>query len=182
MKEEDIPRVSRLDREVFPGIKMPTNFHNELKNCLAHYIVACQRKFPIFGNDSEVIIVGYAGLWIMVGEAHVVNLAVGHSYRGQGIGELLLIALIELALSMYCSMITLEVRVSNITAQKLYQKYGFTVRGIRTGYYTDNREDGVIMTVDNIGSRDFKEEFKILKGNYCKKRGAAEIILTAPLS
>jgi ribosomal-protein-alanine N-acetyltransferase len=79
-------------------------------------------------------------------------------------------------------MITLEVRASNITAQKLYQKYGFTVRGVRQGYYTDNREDGVIMTVDNIDSRDFKEEFKKLKSDYHKKRGAAEINLTAPLS
>jgi len=64
----------------------------------------------------------------------------------------------------------------------LYQKYGFTVRGIRQGYYTDNREDGVIMTVDNINDRTFKEAFKKLKSDYQKKRGAVEINLTAPLS
>ncbi len=180
MNERDITLVSALDREVFPDMKMPTNFRNELNNCLAHYVVACKDDLP--AGDINNNIVGYAGLWIMVGEAHVVNLAVSHNYRRQGIGELLLIAVIELALSMYCSMITLEVRVSNTTAQKLYQKYGVTVRGIRPGYYTDNREDGVIMTVDNIDSRDFKEEFKKLKSDYIKKRGAVKINLTAPLS
>ncbi|NLL89580.1 MAG: ribosomal protein S18-alanine N-acetyltransferase [Dehalococcoidales bacterium] len=182
MTRDDIPRVSMLDREIFPSMKMHTNFQNELKNCLAYYIVVYKKGEAsgcVAGVDN---IIGYAGLWTMVGEAHVVNIAVSHNFRGQGIGELLLIALIELALNVHCNMITLEVRVSNTTAQKLYGKYGFTVRGIRTGYYTDNREDGVIMTVDNIDGRGFKEEFKRLKSDYHKKRGAAEIILTAPLS
>ncbi|MDD4923689.1 MAG: ribosomal protein S18-alanine N-acetyltransferase [Dehalococcoidales bacterium] len=180
MTEEDIPRVSKLDRELFPGVKMPTNFQNELKNCLARYIVACNDKLPDFNNEDSIV--GYAGVWIMVGEVHIVNIAVTNDCRRRGIGELLLIALIELALSMCCNMITLEVRVSNVTAQKLYEKYGFTVRGIRQGYYTDSREDGIIMTVDDINGRAFKEEFKKLKSDYRKKRGAAEIILTAPLS
>ena len=179
--EEDIPAVSRLDREAFPDMKMPTNFQNELKNCLARYIVVCKDKLSVSDNNEDYI-VGYAGVWIMVGEVHIVNIAVSNDYRRQGIGELLLIALIELALSMCCNMITLEARVSNVTAQKLYEKYGFTVRGVRQGYYTDNREDGVIMTVDDINGRAFKELFKKLKNDYGKKRGAAEIILTAPLS
>jgi ribosomal-protein-alanine N-acetyltransferase len=181
MTEEDIPAVSKLDREVFPDMKMPTNFQNELKNCLARYVVACNNNLSITGNGNDDI-VGYAGLWLMVGEAHVVNIAVNNAFRRQGLGELLLIALIEFSLSMCCNMLTLEVRQSNITAQKLYEKYGFTVRGVRRGYYTDNREDGVIMTVDNINGRDYKEVFKKLKSGYRKKRGAAEIILTAPLS
>ncbi|MFA5760847.1 MAG: GNAT family N-acetyltransferase, partial [Dehalococcoidales bacterium] len=98
------------------------------------------------------------------------------------LGELLLLALIELALDMKCNMMTLEVRASNMAAQRLYQKYGFTSRGVRKGYYNDNREDGIIMTVDNINSKTFKGEYKKLKGDYQKKRGAAEIILTAPIS
>jgi [ribosomal protein S18]-alanine N-acetyltransferase len=179
MTEEDIPVVSELDREVFPDMKMPTNFQNEFKNCLAHYIVALNRS-PSSPDDIESDIIGYAGLWIMVGEAHVVNIAVSHEYRRQGLGELLLIALIEFALSMCCNMMTLEVRASNVTAQKLYEKFGFTVRGVRQGYYTDNREDGVIMTIDNINGRAFKDEFKKIKNGYRKKRGAADIVLTAP--
>ncbi len=181
MTVEDIPAVSKVDRQVFPDMQMPTNFVKELNNCVAHYIVACREK-PSNAADVENNIVGYAGLWIMVGEAHMVNIAVDYDYRRCGIGELLLIALIELALNMCCNMITLEVRVSNVTAQKLYEKYGFTVEGMRKGYYTDNREDGFIMTVDDINGGAFKELFKKLKNDYRKKRGAAEIILTAPLS
>lgn len=181
MIEEDIPAVSKLDREVFPNMKMPTNFQNEFKNCLAHYIVALNGS-PSSPDDNESNIVGYAGLWIMVGEAHVVNIAVSNGYRRQGLGELLLIALIEFALSMCCNMMTLEVRASNITAQKLYEKFGFTVRGVRPRYYTDNREDGVIMTVDKINNRAFKDEFKKIKNDFRKKRGAADIILPAPSS
>ncbi len=180
MTEDDISAVSELDRRIFPDMKMPTNFENELKNCMAHYIVACEcdSAKSINSNDSNVI--GYAGLWIMVSEAHIVNIAVAHNYRRRGLGELLLLALIELALDMKCNMMTLEVRASNVTAQRLYQKYGFTSRGVRKGYYNDNREDGIIMTVDNINSKTFKGEYKKLKGDYQKKRGAAEIILTAP--
>lgn len=180
MTEDDISAVSELDRRIFPDMKMPTNFENELKNCMAHYIVACEcdSAKSISSNDSNVI--GYAGLWIMVSEAHIVNIAVAHNYRRRGLGELLLLALIELALDMKCNMMTLEVRASNVTAQRLYQKYGFTSRGIRKGYYNDNREDGIIMTVDNIMSKTFREACKKLKSDYQKKRGAAEIILTAP--
>ena len=179
MTEEDIPAVSKLDCEIFPEMKMPTNFEKELKNCMAHYFVAFNGNSSNPDNEAAGII-GYAGLWLMVGEAHVVNIAVSNDYRRQGLGELLLIALIEYALEMCCNMITLEVRASNISAQKLYEKFGFSVRGIRQGYYTDNREDGVIMTIDKINARAFKDEFKKLKNDFRKKRGAADIILTAP--
>lgn len=180
MTQDDIPAVSELDRQIFPDMQMPTNFENELKNCLAHYLVACEFDLPESKNSCMGSIIGYAGLWIMISEAHIVNIAVNCNYRRRGLGELLLIALIELALDMNCNMMTLEARASNITAQRLYQKYGFTFRGIRKGYYNDNREDGIIMTVDNINSKTFKDEYKKLKGDYQKKRGAAEIILTAP--
>jgi ribosomal-protein-alanine N-acetyltransferase len=181
MTEEDIPVVSELDREIFPDMKMPTNFQKEMKNCLAHYFVALDGKLTI-ADACKSSIVGYAGLWIMVGEAHVVNIAVSNGYRRQGLGELLLIALVEFALSMCCNMMTLEVRASNTTAQKLYEKFGFTVRGVRTGYYTDNHEDGVIMTVDKINNRAFRDEFEKIKNDFRIKRGAVDIILTAPRS
>jgi ribosomal-protein-alanine N-acetyltransferase len=116
--EEDIPAVSRLDREAFPDMKMPTNFQNELKNCLARYIVVCKDRLSVSDNNEDYI-VGYAGVWIMVGEVHIVNIAVSNDYRRQGIGELLLIALIELALRMCCNMITLEARISNVTPKTL---------------------------------------------------------------
>ncbi len=180
MTQDDIPAVSKLDRQIFPDMQMPTNFESELTNCMAHYLVAFECGLAELKSSWMGSIIGYAGLWIMVSEAHIVNIAVDCNYRRRGLGELLLIASIELALDMNCNMMTLEVRASNVTAQRLYQKYGFTSRGIRKGYYNDNREDGSIMTVDNINSKTFKDAYKKLKVDYQKKRGAAEIILTAP--
>jgi ribosomal-protein-alanine N-acetyltransferase len=155
-----------------------------LKNCLAHYIVACHDELS--KPDDERIadadnIVGYAGLWILVGEAHVVNIAVKQNYRGRGIGELLLISLFEMAMDACCNLITLEVRSSNFIARKLYEKYGFTITGIRPGYYLDNREDAVIMTVNDIKGENFEEWFKKLKSEYCKKWGAIRTGTAAPL-
>ena len=184
MRVEDIPRASEIDREVFPTMKISTNFDNEFKNCLAHYIVVYEDRILVTGQsevNGDDNIIGFAGLWILVGEAHIVNIAVKPDSRRKGIGELLLMSLIELALDENCNLITLEVRPSNDIAQKLYAKYGFTVRGIRKGYYTDNREDAVIMTVDNMNSNPFREQFKQFKKEYYTRWGAAKIKLSAPL-
>ncbi|MDO8491696.1 MAG: ribosomal protein S18-alanine N-acetyltransferase, partial [Dehalococcoidia bacterium] len=91
-------------------------------------------------------LVGLAGLWFMVDEAHLTTIAVRGSYRRRGIGELLLISAIDLALERQCRFVTLEVRVSNKGAQALYEKYGFARTGLRRGYYTDNHEDALIMS------------------------------------
>jgi ribosomal-protein-alanine N-acetyltransferase len=185
MIERDVPAVTKLDREAFPNMEMPTNFERELKNCLAHYIVACRDELSKPDNewiaDSDSII-GYAGLWVLVGEAHVVNIAVKQDYRGRGIGELLLISLFEMAIDARCNLITLEVRSSNYIARKLYEKYGFTVKGVRPGYYLNNREDAVIMTVNDIKGGNFEEWFKKLKREYCKKWGLIRAGTAAPLS
>ena len=84
---------------------------------------------------------GFVGLWYVVDEAHIVSIGVRSEYRGLGLGEMLLIAAIEQTRQMKSRVMTLEVRMSNYVAQNLYKKYGFTKRGVRRGYYTDNRED-----------------------------------------
>lgn len=155
MRRGDVDRVAAIDREAFPTMLPPANFQREMDNPLARYIVACD------GKSKPVI--GFAGFWIMAGEAHIVNIAVMQSYQRRGIGELLLTSLIELAVKMEASLITLEVRTSNTSASKLYGKYGFTVRGIRKGYYSDNREDAIIMTVDDIGSPLYRVKVNKLK-------------------
>ena len=96
--------------------------------------------------QGQQYIAGFLGTWYMVDEAHVVTVGVRSDHRGHGIGELLLIGAIEQAIERKAAIVTLEVRVSNDIAQNLYEKYGFTERGIRKGYYTDNREDALIMT------------------------------------
>jgi len=118
-------------------------------------------------------ILGFAGFWIMAGEAHITNIAVREAYRRQGIGELLLISTIALATELKATISTLEVRASNIAAQSLYRKYGFTQVGLRQGYYTDNREDGVLMSIENITSASFQAQISQLKQAHSRKWGVA---------
>jgi len=114
-------------------------------------------------SSGKQYIFGFAGLWVMAGEAHITNIAVRERHHRQGIGELLLISLIDLATELDASLVTLEVRASNITAQSLYSKYGFTWVGVRRGYYTDNREDAVLMSVENITSAPVQANLQRLK-------------------
>ena len=90
-------------------------------------------------------VVGYGGFWLIVGESHITNVAVHSSCRGRGIGNRLVEGLIEKSIELSSYAITLEVRKSNLIAQGLYKKYGFEEAGIRPNYYTDVKEDAVIM-------------------------------------
>lgn len=106
---------------------------------------------------------GYAGLWLMVDEAHITTIAVRPQFRGRGLGEWMLVALAELAMQINARWLTLEVRVSNDVAQALYRKYGFKPAGIRQRYYSDNQEDALIMWTDELSSPEFQERFKGLR-------------------
>jgi ribosomal-protein-alanine N-acetyltransferase len=101
-------------------------------------------------------IVGYAGLWLMTDEAHITTIAVDPDFQGNGIGELLVVALIDRAIQIGARWLTLEVRVSNEVAQKLYEKYTFKEMGIRRRYYSDNGEDALVMWTDPIDSDTFQ--------------------------
>ncbi|HEX9015529.1 MAG TPA: ribosomal protein S18-alanine N-acetyltransferase [Chloroflexota bacterium] len=102
-------------------------------------------------------IVGYAGLWLMVDEAHITAIAVAPPYRGFGIGEMLMLGMIDISRDIGAQYLTLEVRVSNDLAQNLYRKYGFKETGVRRKYYSDNNEDAMIMWSDPLESREFRE-------------------------
>jgi ribosomal-protein-alanine N-acetyltransferase len=91
------------------------------------------------------MIVGYGGMWIIIDEAHITNIAVEPAYRGKKLGEQILKGLMELAKLKRVARMTLEVRVSNDDAQKLYKRIGFKPAGIRPGYYIDTNEDALIM-------------------------------------
>jgi [ribosomal protein S18]-alanine N-acetyltransferase len=114
-------------------------------------------------------IVGFAGLWLMVDEAHVTTIAMHPEHRGHGLGEFLLVSLIDIAYSIGAKWVTLEVRVSNYTAQNLYRKYGFREAGVRHRYYSDNQEDALIMWTDEINSPAYKLKFLELKSLLMKK-------------
>ena len=116
---------------------------------------------------------GFIGTWYIADEAHVVNFGVLAQHRGRGIGELLLISAIEQALKRRSTAVTLAVRESNYIARNLYTKYGFTERRRRRAYYSDNREDAMIMTTGFIGDTSFLERFRKLVGSHKTRRGAS---------
>lgn len=181
MAKEDIPQVAEIDQEAFPTLWPPPNYRRELENRLARYVVACSddlgtkndKPNPVKGSPGTLTqlrqlfrrkpskavgeyILGFAGFWLMADEVHITNIVVREKYRRQGIGELLLISLINLAMKLGAGLVTLEVRASNTAAQALYSKYGFSKVGVRRGYYTDNHEDGILMSIEDINSASFR--------------------------
>jgi ribosomal-protein-alanine N-acetyltransferase len=114
-------------------------------------------------------IIGFAGLWLMVDEAHVTTIAMHPEHRRRGLGELLLVSLIDIAFSIGAKWVTLEVRVSNYTAQNLYRKYGFREAGLRHRYYSDNQEDALIMWTDEINTPAYRQKFAELKAALMNK-------------
>ena len=171
MRWEDVEQVRGIDLICFPTMLPPTNYKTEFINPMAHYLVAYDegKTLEDASGNQAVEILGFIGLWYMASEVHVINLAVHPDYRHKGIGELLLIHAIELSVELKAILITLEVRVSNLAAQALYSKYGFSERGVRRAYYLDNREDAAIMTLDDMASSGYQSVLKSLKTAYAKK-------------
>jgi [ribosomal protein S18]-alanine N-acetyltransferase len=114
---------------------------------------------------------GFAGMWIMYDEAHITTIGVDPDYRGQGLGELMLVAMIDESLRRGATWITLEVRVSNDLAQGLYRKYGFIVQGTRRRYYSDNGEDAYIMWSRSLKDPDYLEEIERLRTGIMHRLG-----------
>ena len=154
MTLEDIPGVQEVERASFP-VPWPANaFRHELTgNKNARYIVA---------RESGRI-VGYAGLWLMVDEAHITTFAVHPDQRRRRIGERMLVRLFEMAAALNAEWLTLEVRASNLAAQKLYEKYGFRRAGVRRRYYSDNNEDALIMWTERLRDRPVRDRLAKLK-------------------
>ena len=148
--------------------------HQEVSGLMAR-LKRWWRQYRFFGDRASEsggqFIIGFASIWVMADESHITNIAVRKGYQRQGIGELLLISIINLSAELKADIITLEVRVSNLPAQRLYQKYGFVQVGLRHGYYTDNREDALLMSTGNITSASFQTQFQQLKRAYARKYG-----------
>jgi len=130
------------------------------------------RRPPItLPPSNRHYVIGFAGIWILADEAHITNIAVRNLYQRQGIGELLLITTIDLSAELNARFLTLEVRASNLPAQRLYEKYGFVQVGLRRAYYTDNREDAVLMSTESVNSASFQAQFQRLRQVYCRRYG-----------
>jgi ribosomal-protein-alanine N-acetyltransferase len=198
MRADDIPQVVDIERESFPSTWPQTTYKRELRNHLARYLVLVERlaedvalpEPPVQPSPSwrgalrrllrlepppdsaQELILGFVGLWLMMGEAHIVTLAVRESRRRCGLGELLLIRAIDVAMAHGQNVITLEVRRTNEAAISLYEKYGFSRAGVRRRYY-ENEEDAVIMTTEPLDSAAFQERYDILKEEHARRWGAS---------
>ena len=154
MRLEDLEQVQRIELASF-STPWPSNaYRSELEtNRLASYLVA-----RIDGR-----IVGYGGMWLMVDEAHITTFAIHPGWRRQGIGERLLLAFLDLARDRHAREATLEVRLSNLPARRLYEKYGFRPVGLRPRYYSDNNEDALIMTTEPLSDPRLRERIERLR-------------------
>ena len=154
MRDNDIAAVMAVERGAFEKGWPATAFERELTtNGMARYIVL---ELP----DGNVI--GFGGLWLMLDEAHVVTVAVLPHQRLHGYGRLLVHGLVTLAKSEGMQLATLEVRVSNPAARALYAHYGFYEVGLRKRYYSDNGEDAVIMTTEDLAGDSFTKRLERL--------------------
>lgn len=135
LNEEDIDEVLEISSLSFSVCWSKKSYLDELSNPLATYMVV--------KIDNKVV--GFAGAWLILDEAHITNIAVHPDYRKQKVGSELLKALIDYTKNKGCKSYTLEVRAGNIIAQNLYHKFGFRENGIRKNYYEDNKEDAIIM-------------------------------------
>jgi len=208
MEPNDIPEVSRIEREAFPPPWPPTDLRRDLRpDSLTRYIVAAEemascgeaeaapdcgarvadpsswfgkvrvgvaallRRAPASTGRTQVIL-GFAGVWFLADEAHLANFAVREECRRRGIGELLLLSIMKLAMEHNAEFVTLEVRASNRGARALYEKCGFVEVGVRSGYYMDNGEDAVLMTADRLSSASVAERLDQLARGNAEKRGA----------
>ncbi|MDO8738066.1 MAG: ribosomal protein S18-alanine N-acetyltransferase [Candidatus Deferrimicrobium sp.] len=136
MGPSDLDGVMAIEEVSFPTPWSPGMFLEDFPRDFSDTLVAA-------GTDDEVL--GYAVCWTLAGESHLLNIAVHPERRGQGIGRALLSECIRRAARAGASLIFLEVRAGNEAAQRLYRSMGFVFRGIRKGYYTDTREDAVIL-------------------------------------
>lgn len=187
MQMADIEEVSRIERRSFTNPwpmsayrrelrrpeqnsyfvlrvnPLPREEHVDLRAQRGRFletILPARRGEP---HPDEPHLAGYVGMWQMYDETHVTTIAVDPQYRGNGYGELLLVTAFADALARGSAWVSLEVRVTNGTAQALYRKYGMSVYGRRAAYYTDNHEDALVMWSRSLRDREYLGQISVLR-------------------
>ena len=154
LRRRHFPDVMEIEQISYPKPWSRNVFQSELELARTgkrHYIVA----------RVGTVVVGYAGLMFVVGDAHVTNIAVATDRQRTGIATRLLAKLSWEAIDRGCEAMTLEVRVSNVGAQALYRSFGFVPAGVRQRYY-ENTEDAIVMWCHDIGEPAFRQRLSSL--------------------
>jgi ribosomal-protein-alanine N-acetyltransferase len=154
MTQADLPTVLRIEAAAFTTAWPANAFANEIRdNKLAHYFIGK------FGGR----IVAYGGIWVILEDSHVTTIAVHPDERGRRFGEEMMLKLLDEAIARGASWMTLEVRESNLSAQRLYRKYGFTTVSTRRGYYSDNGENALVMWAGNLKGELYAARLRALR-------------------
>ena len=195
MGPNDVEQANAIEKDAFPDLFPPTSFSKELKRDRATILVAevnenvtgWQELIPsehdsisspnLYRNGytgygkGQKFLTGLLIFWEMAGEAHIMSVGVRRGFRRRGVGELLMFNCFSRCVRSAYTAISLEVRSSNKAAQELYSKHGFLVEGIRKGYYSDNREDALIMNAREIQSPSHIQRMLDRKKTYTELRG-----------
>ncbi len=193
MTLEDVEEVSSVERLCFTNPWPIAAYRRELRNPSQNYYIVLRDDPDADDEDPPVVIesrptnsrrqgrfafwplghrsqkrtpppiIGFAGMWHVLDEAHVTTIGVRPDYQGRGLGELLFLALIDETRRRQATWLTLEVRVSNYGAQALYRKYGFTIQGTRPRYYSDNNEDAYIMWSESFRNPEYLRRIEDLR-------------------
>jgi ribosomal-protein-alanine N-acetyltransferase len=173
MTLDDIDQVMEIEQIVFPApwsarayqYEITVNDHSTM--LVVRAAGASTGKLGHLWHRLGLVtpspVLGYAGLWLLVDETHICTIAVHPQWQGLGLGDLLLISLLDESIRLGARCATLEVRVSNNTAQTLYLKHGFEIVSLRKRYYTDNNEDAYIMTTPSFDTAGFQENLDSLR-------------------
>jgi ribosomal-protein-alanine N-acetyltransferase len=166
MTLDDINQVMEIEQIVFPAPWSARAYHYEItKNDHSIMLVVRAAGAPAgplrhlkrrLGLVVPPPLLGYAGLWRLVDETHICTIAVHPQWQGRGLGELLVVSLLDQSMKLGARRATLEVRVSNSAALELYRKYDFEIVSRRKRYYTDNNEDAYIMTTPPFETAGFQ--------------------------
>lgn len=202
MQLDDVDEVMAIENRSFSSPWSARAYRYEItNNNFSQFIVARQSQTAQEPRDQHVgafrqllgvyvrsrlarpAVLGYAGLWLLIDEAHISTIAVMPEWRGHKLGEFLLIGLLERAIAMRAEIATLEVRISNQVAQNLYRKYQFQAVGMRRNYYHDNLEDALVMSTPPLHSPIFRDAlsqnkavlFDVLSDNGHRPRRAGAI-------
>lgn len=152
MRRGDIPSVAELEADIYPQPWSPRVFFDELSLENRRYLVATT-------DDGSIL--GYCGLLIVEDDAHITTIAVAPGARGHHLGQRLMLALVDVAREAQTQHLTLEVRVSNDGAQRLYERFGFDPVGRRKNYYKD--EDALVMWATDIDNEAYEERIHAIR-------------------
>jgi len=188
MTLDDLPEVHAVEAQSVPTPWPLSAYRRELSSPQGNFYVVSRWRppmesapparraenraprglFPLFTRPQEETpplapIIGFAGMWVVMDEAHVTIIGVAPAHRGRGIGEYIFTTLIDEAIRRNATWVTLEVRVSNVRAQRLYSKYGFAVQATRRRYYSDDGEDAYVMSSPPANTVEYQQQYAVLR-------------------